>query len=65
MSRKMGRSLPPSEHITNSIRVKGAFADLSKGLTVVKDRHFENRNEQLQFAKYVNKFETTHKGRLG
>lgn len=63
MSRKTGRSLPPTEHITNNTRVRGAFVDLSKGLTSVKDRHFENRNEQLQFAKFVNKFETARKGR--
>ena len=64
MSRKTGRSLPPTEHITNTIRQRGAFVDLSKGLTAIKDRHFENRNEELQFAKFANKFETTRKGSL-
>ena len=59
---RTNRSLPPSQHITNNTRQKGAFLDLNKGMTTVKNRHFENTNEELQFAKFVNKFETTNKG---
>lgn len=40
---------------------RSRFDDYSTGMTVVKEKHFPNRNEELSFARYYNKF-TTKKG---
>lgn len=62
---RTNRSLPPSQQVFNNARQKGAFLDLSKGMTTIKTRHFESNNEELQFAKFVNKFGSTNKGKAG
>lgn len=43
-------------HTSHDPRKKGAIVDFTKGLTTVKDGHFETCNQELGFAKYVSKF---------
>ena len=35
---------------------KSRFEDHTKGTTVVKEKHFANKNEELSFAKFYSKF---------
>jgi len=64
MNKKAGKSVPPVKALTTNTRQKGAFVDFHKGISTVKQGHFENTNQELHFAKYCAKFGTPGKGRL-
>ena len=63
MNRKVHKSLPPSASALLATKQKGAFVDTSKGMTTIKSGHFDNKNQELCFAKYYSKFESTEKGK--